>query len=211
MTSKIYYELFSKTLNLATTQVKLIMGDGRTTRPLGVLGDLDVPISGKIIPTDFFVIDACHNEHDYIIFGRPFLKLVNAVLDARKGRVTIDIDGTKSTYDFLSSSRIALPLPLDNEEVEGLCFVVTFKDPLQRPMGNDAMYDDQDKELAEAIEGLKAQVESLDEENYEDIGDLKQQEPEMPDVELKPLPKGLKYEFLGADKTYPVIVSDELS
>jgi hypothetical protein len=211
MTSKIYYELFSKTLNLATTQVKLIMGDGRTTRPLGVLGDLDVPISGKIIPTDFFVIDACHNEHDYIIFGRPFLKLVNAVLDARKGRVTIDIDGTKSTYDFLSSSRIALPLPLDNEEVEDLCFVVTFKDPLQRPMGNDAMYDDQDKELAEAIEGLKAQVESLDEENYEDIGDLKQQEPEMPDVELKPLPKGLKYEFLGADKTYPVIVSDELS
>jgi hypothetical protein len=58
---------------------------------------------------------------------------------------------------------------------------------------------------------LKAQDESLDEENYEDIGDLKQQEPEMPDIELKPLPKGLKYEFLGADKTYPVIVSDELS
>jgi hypothetical protein len=33
----------------------------------------------------------------------------------------------------------------------------------------------------------------------------------MPDIELKPLPKGLKYEFLGADKTYPVIMSDELS
>jgi hypothetical protein len=78
-------------------------------------------------------------------------------------------------------------------------------------MENDAMYDDQDKELAEAIEGLKAQDESLDEENYEDIGNLKQQEPEMPDIELKPLPKGLKYEFLGADKTYQVIVSDELS
>jgi hypothetical protein len=62
MTSKIYYELFSKTLNLAPTETKLIMGDGRTTRPLGVLRDLDVAISGKIIPTDFFVIDACHND-----------------------------------------------------------------------------------------------------------------------------------------------------
>jgi hypothetical protein len=30
-------------------------------------------------------------------------------------------------------------------------------------------------------------------------------------VDLKPLPKGLKYESLGPDKTYPVIVSDELS
>jgi hypothetical protein len=109
----------------------------------------------KLFQSTFFVIDACHNEHDDIILGRPFLKLVNAVLDAGKGRVTIDLDGTKFTYDFLPASRIALPLPLDNEEVEDLCFVDTFKDPLQRAMENDAMYDDQDKELAEAIEGLK--------------------------------------------------------
>jgi hypothetical protein len=125
--------------------------------------------------------------------------------------VTIDLDGTKFTYDFLPTSRIALPLPLDNKEVEDIRFVDTFKDPLQRAMENDAMYDEQDKELAESIEGLKAQDESLDEENYEHIGNLKQQEHEMPDIELNPLPKVLKYEFLGADKTYPVIVSDELS
>jgi hypothetical protein len=80
--------------------------------------------------------------------------LVNVVLDAGKGRVTIDLDGTKSTYDFLPTSRIALPLPLDNEDVEDLCFVDTSKDPLQRAMENYAMYDDQDKELAEAIKGL---------------------------------------------------------
>jgi hypothetical protein len=33
----------------------------------------------------------------------------------------------------------------------------------------------------------------------------------VPEVDLKPLPKGLKYEFLGPNKTYPVIVSNELS
>jgi hypothetical protein len=137
--------------------------------------------------------------------------LVNAVLDAGLGRVTIDLDGTKSTYDFLPASRNALPLPLDNEDVEDHCFIDTFKYPLQRAMKNDAMYDDQDKELAEAIKGLKAQDESLDEENYEDIGYLKQQGPEMPDIELMPLPKRLKYEYLGANKTYPVIMSNELS
>jgi hypothetical protein len=31
------------------------------------------------------------------------------------------------------------------------------------------------------------------------------------EVDLKPLPKVLKYEFLVPDKTYPVIVSNELS
>jgi hypothetical protein len=186
------------------------MRDGRMTRPLGVLRDLDVAILGKIIPTDFFVIDACH-EHDDIILGRSFLKLVDAILDAGKGRVTIDLDGNKFTYDFLPVSRIALPLPLDNDEVEDLCFLDTFRDPLQRAMENDVMYDDQDKELAEAAKGLKAQDGSLDEENYEDIGDLQQQRPEAPDIELKLLPKGPKYELLRADKTYPIIVRDELS
>jgi hypothetical protein len=34
------------------------MGDGRTIKPLGIACNLNVVISGKCIPTDFFVIDA---------------------------------------------------------------------------------------------------------------------------------------------------------
>jgi hypothetical protein len=51
----------------------------------------------------------------------------------------------------------------------------------------------------------------MGEEKFEDIGEIKPEEPQVPEVDLKPLPKGLKYEFLGPDKSYPVIVSDELS
>lgn len=89
MSSKLYDKLFSKTLQLAPTPIKLIMGDGRTTKPLGVLRDLKVNISNKSIPTNFFVIDACHDKHDDVILGRYFLKLVNAVLDAGEGKVII--------------------------------------------------------------------------------------------------------------------------
>ena len=32
-----------------------------------------------------------------------------------------------------------------------------------------------------------------------------------PKVDLKPLPKGLRYAFLGPNDTYPVIINDELS
>jgi hypothetical protein len=52
---------------------------------------------------------------------------------------------------------------------------------------------------------------SVEEGKFEDIGEIKPEEPQAPKVDLKPLPKGLKYEFLGPDETYPVIVSDELS
>jgi hypothetical protein len=71
--------------------------------------------------------------------------------------------------------------------------------------------DRQGEELEEATKGLEQQDESVVEEKFEDIGEIEPEEPQVPEVDLKPLPKGLKYEFLVPDKTYPVIVSDELS
>jgi hypothetical protein len=53
---------------------------------------MNVKISRKCIPTDFFIIDAYHSNHDHIILGRPFLKLIDAVLDAGKGKVTINLN-----------------------------------------------------------------------------------------------------------------------
>jgi hypothetical protein len=71
--------------------------------------------------------------------------------------------------------------------------------------------DQQDEELEKATKGLEPQDGSVEEEKFEDIGESKPEEPQVPEVDLKPLPKGLKYEFLGPHKTYPIIVSDELS
>ena len=116
LSSKVYVELFNETSNLDATIIKLIMGDGRLIKPLGVLRNLNVAIAGKKIPTDFFVINASDDEHEGIILGKPFLKLVNAVLDVGKGIVIFDLDGEKHTLEFHSKPSFASPLPLDNEE-----------------------------------------------------------------------------------------------
>ena len=115
-----------------------------------------------------------------------------------KGKVTINLDGNNHTYNFLPASRIASPLPLDDEEVGSLRFVETFRDPLQRAMENQSN-DELDEELAEATKGLEPQDESLEEDKFEDLGEIVHEEPQAPEVDLKPLPKGLKYEFLGPD------------
>ncbi|XP_072150863.1 uncharacterized protein [Setaria viridis] len=209
ISSKVYDKLFSKTLQLAPTPIQLIMGDGRTTEPLGVLRDLKVNISSKSIPTDLFIIDASYEKHDDIILSRHFLKLVDDVLDAREGKVIINVDGAKYTYDFLPASQKKLHLSPDNKEVESICFDENFRDPLLRAMENNV--DGQDSELGEATDALSPQYRTLEEGNFEDIGELVQQEPEAPDVEQKPFPEGLKYEYLGNNKTYPVIVSNELN
>jgi hypothetical protein len=212
LSSEIYDKVQDHNLDLAPTSTKLIMGDGRTIRPLGIACNINVIISGKCIPTDFFVIYAYHSNHDHIILGRPFLKLVDAMLDARKDKVN-NLNGNKYTYNFVRVSKHPSPFPPGDEEVEevgSLCFVETLRDPLQRAMKNHPN-DQQDEELEEATKGLEPQDGSVEEEKFEDIGDIKPEEPQVPEVDLKPLPKGLKYEFLGPDRTYLVIVSDELS
>jgi hypothetical protein len=189
------------------------MGDGRTIRSLGIACNTNVIIYGKCIPTDFFVIDTYHSNHDHIILGRPFLKLVDVVLDAGKGKVTMNLNGKKYTYNFLRVCKHPSPFPPEDEEVEevdSLCFVETLRDMLQRVMENQAN-DQQDEELEEATKGLEPQDGSVEEEKFEDIGEIKPEERQVPELDLKHLPKGLKYKFLGPDKTYPVIVSDELS
>jgi hypothetical protein len=101
---KIYDKVKDHNLDLAPTSTKLIMGDGRTIRPLGIACNMNVNISRKRIPTDFFVIDAYHSNHDHIILGRTFIKLVDAILDAGKGKVTMNLNG-KYTYNFLRISK----------------------------------------------------------------------------------------------------------
>jgi hypothetical protein len=165
LSSQIYDTVQDHNLDLAPTSMKLIMGDGRTIRPLGIACNMNVKISGKCIPTDFFVIDAYHSNHDHIILGKPFLKLVDAVLDAGKGKVTMNLNGKKCTYNFLRVSKHPTLFPPEDEEVEkvdSLCFVETLRDPLQRVMENQ-VNDQQDEELEEATKGLEPQDGNMEE------------------------------------------------
>jgi hypothetical protein len=173
------------------------MGDGRTIRPLAIACNINVIISGKCIPTDFCVIDVYHSNHDHIILGRPFLNLVDAVLGAEKGKVTMNLNGKKYTYNFLHVSKHPSPFPPEDEEVEevgSLCFAETLSDPLQRAMKNQSN-DQQDEELEEATKGLEPQDGSMEEEKFEDIGDIKPEEPQVPEVDLNLCPKDWSTNF----------------
>jgi hypothetical protein len=55
------------------------------------------------------------------------------MLDAGKGKVTMNLNGKKYTYNFLRVSEHSSPFPPKDEEVEevdSLCFVETLRDPL---------------------------------------------------------------------------------
>jgi hypothetical protein len=92
------------------------------------------------------------------------------MLDAGKGKVIMNLNGKKYTYNFLRVSKHPSAFPPEDEveEVDSLCFVETLRDPLQRAMENQVS-DQQDEELDEATKGLEPQDGSVEEEKFEDI------------------------------------------
>jgi hypothetical protein len=57
LSSKIFDKVHDHTIDLVQTTTELIMGDGRIVKPIGIAWNLEVLISRKHIPTDFFIID----------------------------------------------------------------------------------------------------------------------------------------------------------
>jgi hypothetical protein len=66
--------------------------------------------------------------------------LVDAVLDARKGKVTMNLNGKKYTYNFLRVSKHLSHFPPEDrvEEVDSICFVETLKRPAAKGDGESS-------------------------------------------------------------------------
>ena len=70
--------------------IKLANGDTRS--PIGMVRDVEV-VRGKIkYPTDFLVLGSPQDDFCPIIFGRPFLNIVNARIDCEKQTAGVSFD-----------------------------------------------------------------------------------------------------------------------
>ena len=55
--------------------------------------DVEV-LCGKVkYPTDFLVIGSVRDNFCPIIFGRPFLRTCGAIIDCKKGKVSVELNG----------------------------------------------------------------------------------------------------------------------
>jgi hypothetical protein len=72
LSSKSFDKIHDHTIDLVQTTTRLIMGDGRIVKLIGIAQNLEVLISRKHIPTDFFIVDVYYDKNDHIILGRPF-------------------------------------------------------------------------------------------------------------------------------------------
>ncbi|XP_010436737.1 PREDICTED: uncharacterized protein LOC104720544 [Camelina sativa] len=73
------------------TDIQLFLADRTTRLPSGVLEDLPVKIGSIDVPTDFVVLEMDVEPRDTLIFGRPFLATVGAMIDVRNGKIELKL------------------------------------------------------------------------------------------------------------------------
>ncbi|XP_021839983.1 uncharacterized protein [Spinacia oleracea] len=85
---------------LKCTTITLQMADHSIKYPLGVLEDVPVRVGKFYIPVDFVVLDIAEDNQIPIILGKPFLHTTGAVIDVKKGKLTLTVGDDKVTFSL---------------------------------------------------------------------------------------------------------------
>nr|XP_009797348.1 PREDICTED: uncharacterized protein LOC104243792 [Nicotiana sylvestris] len=179
------------------TSMRLQMGDHSIKRPVGIVDDVLVKVGKFHLPADFVILDCVVDKKIPIILGRPFLATGRALMVSEWNEIKFHVNDEEDAVEMkmeeqcLGEALTAILVNFDGEDMEGYM------------------------ESVNALEGLGSYTYapaklSLNLENRA-TPPTKPSIIEPPQLEIKPLPPHLRYEFLGSNDTLPVIVSSLLN
>ncbi|CAA7014895.1 unnamed protein product [Microthlaspi erraticum] len=191
--------------------ISLVLADRSIRLPTGMLEDLPLRIGNVEIPTDFIVLEMDEEPTDPLILGRPFLATARAMIDVCEGTIELNLGkDLRMKFDIKDTMR--------KPTIEGQLFYVEEMDQLADELLEELSTEDpynlrsHGSELDQELDRV-----GLEQTNSIELGtECKEQaqgdwsELKAPKVDLKPLPEGLRYAFLGENSTYPVIVNSDL-
>ncbi|KAJ9175108.1 hypothetical protein P3X46_013690 [Hevea brasiliensis] len=222
-----------QTLNLGPlkeTSVIIQLADHSNAYPLGVVKDVLVQAGELIFPADFYILDIEDSiptlKSALIFFGRPFLKTAKTKIDVDDGTLTMEFDGDTVKFNIFD----AMKYPADDHSVFSIDVVDTFV----QDVFELSMEDELEVVISQGIQEISTN-QPLSVEVQDAVMALQSLPPVpkrygvskidlpishtklLPSVvqalvlELKPLPKHLKYVYLGDSETLPVIILSNLT
>jgi hypothetical protein len=86
---------------LISTDISLQMADKSTSIPISICENVHVQVANNcLILTDFDVLEMPEDGNMSIIFGRPFLNTLGAVIDCNQGKVTFNVNDKEHMVYF---------------------------------------------------------------------------------------------------------------
>nr|XP_027090443.1 uncharacterized protein LOC113711478 [Coffea arabica] len=217
---------------LKETETIIQLADQTNEYHDGLVEDVLVKINDLVFPTDFYVLDM-DNDHSPdplpLPLGRPFFSTAQTKIDVNKGTLSMKFDEKIVHFNIFDTMKY-----LSNSNFNSI-FSVSAIDPAVQEVfetvGSDKLEVALTKHLelettpkVEWSENLKCTIGALHSlptttKRYEVspifISEAHQRVlpsvVQTPVLELKPLPKHLKYAYLGNNETLPVIISTALS
>ncbi|XP_071926075.1 uncharacterized protein [Coffea arabica] len=213
---------------LKETAIIIQLADRTNAYPEGLVEDVLVQVNELIFPADFFILgDEKSLNPAPILLGRPFLSTARTKIDVNEGTLSMEFDGETVNFNIFE----AMKYPEESNSIFALSVVEPFVQEIFELDGKDAL----EVALMKHLElGVTLDVD-LREELFHAVEALHSLPPvspryeltslfvpeaqtkllpsvvQAPELELKFLPKHLKYAFLGDRETLPVIISAHLS
>ncbi|XP_050896840.1 uncharacterized protein LOC127103636 [Lathyrus oleraceus] len=191
---------------LQPTKMSLQLADRSVKYPIGILEYIPVKIGQLYIPIDFVVIDIKEDDEIPILLGRPFLSTARAIIDVKRGKLTFEVDDEK--IEFILSKFLMAPVREDS------CYAIDIIDECIRELDQERPPEKMKFPLTPIREDDEFGMEPyMDDNSYECLALTPNHMPypKKPFIELKELPKNLRYEFLDEELNFPVIVSATLN
>ena len=210
---------------LEPTNITFQLADRSVKIPRGIVNDVLVQVDKFYFPVDFVVLDTQpvvnQGTQFPVILGKPFLVTANAIIHCRGGLMTLSFGNMTVNLNIFN-------VIMGMRDEEDVCEVNMVDYVVQKYLDN-VSHDDPlmsclvgpswDKEVttleSEFLHSIIEHNEVLEVNGWapkfeplppiEDKALPSKERP--PQLELKPLPSHLKYAFLGAEETFPVIIS----
>ncbi|XP_027060851.1 uncharacterized protein [Coffea arabica] len=217
---------------LKETGIIIQLADRTNAYPDGLIEDVLVKVNDLVFPADFYVLDMDDGhspDPSLLLLGRPFMSTAQTKIDVNKGILSMEFDGKIvhfnifDTMKYPSNSNFSLVLSVSaiDPTVQEV-FETVGRDELEVVLTKHLELETTPE--MEWSEDLKCTIGALHSlptstKRYE-VSPIFIPEPhqrvlpsvvQAPVLELKPLPKHLKYAYLGDNEILPMIISSALS
>ncbi|CAL9001020.1 unnamed protein product, partial [Prunus brigantina] len=225
MPYSVYQELGLE--GMKKTSIRLELADHSIKYPKGIVEDILVQVNTLILPADFVVMDMEDNPYgdrvDPILLGRPFMATADTIIKVKDGTLSMTVLGETvefKVFDALSQPSIThdtcFSIDVVDHEVSSKIVQEKSNDVLEAVLTQEEedLYESEFQEVMAALEVFQPYPPSF-RPPLEPLGPSSTRlDPSVitpPKLELKPLPNHLKYTYLGANETLPVIIAAGLT
>ena len=190
--------------------------------------DVLVQVDKFYFPVDFVVIvtQPVVNQGTQfpVILGRPFLATANSIIHCRGGLMTLSFGNMTVNLNIfnvikeIGDEEDVCEVNMIESVVQNYVDNVSYDDPLMSCLVSPSLVEEVTISESEFLHSIIEHSEVLETNGwapkFETLPPIEDRvlpsEEKPPKLELKPLPSHLKYAFLGAEETFPIIISSSL-